>query len=542
MITDHVSKEEAGGGHVAAASTVRRYDLDLGQLDAVLIDLDGVVTDTANIHSEVWKKTFDAYLGERFTRLDGTFQPFELEEDYKRYVDGKPRYEGVASFLQSRDIYLPPGEESDPPDRETVCGLGNRKNQFFLEAIRQRSLHVYPTSVDFIQRVKSRGLRVAVVTSSRNCNEVLEAAGIADLFDAQLDGLVAREWMLDGKPAPDTYLEAAHRLGVEPRRACVIEDAVSGVQAGKAGEFGLVIGVSRDGQPQLLEQSGADIVVSDLGELRICDDGLGTTTTVPLASERLAEIQARIRDRRVAIFLDYDGTLSPIVDRPQDAAISDEMRATIRELAGFCPVVIISGRALEDVQRKAGLDTVIYAGSHGFDIAGPKGTGIQHKEGADYVPVIAQAARELCRRLDSIKGVIVEDKTYAVAVHFRMVNAGEIGLIEQVVDSVLAEHPRLRRTSGKKVFELRPDMNWEKGKAALWLLRALDLDRPDTVPFYLGDDVTDRDAFRAIRGKGISILVAEQPQPTRADYRLASPSDVQAFLQKLAVLLREREA
>jgi alpha,alpha-trehalase len=123
-----------------------------------------------------------------------------------------------------------------------------------------------------------------------------------------------------------------------------------------------------------------------------------------------------------------------------------------------------------------------------------------------------------------------------------MVNAGEIGLIEQVVDSVLAEHPRLRRTSGKKVFELRPDMNWEKGKAALWLLRALDLDRPDTVPFYLGDDVTDRDAFRAIRGKGISILVAEQPQPTRADYRLANPSDVQAFLQKLAVLLREREA
>lgn len=542
MTTDRVSEGEARGNRVVAANEANRYELDVEQLDAILVDLDGVVTETADVHAAAWKAAFDAYLQERLTQLDGVYRPFDLDDDYKRYVDGKPRYEGVASFLQSRDIYLPPGEESDPPDKETVCGLGNRKNEIFLETIRRRGVQVYPTSVRFIRQARSRGIKVAVVTSSRNCREVLEAAKIADLFDAQVDGIVAREWMLDGKPAPDTFLEAAHRLGVDPRRACVIEDSASGVQAGKAGDFGLVIGVSRDGRPRLLEQCGADIVVSDLGELAIGDDDPASAMPVPLALDRLAEIKARIRNRPVAIFLDYDGTLSPIVDRPEDAVISDEMRAAIRELAGRCAVVVISGRALEDVTRRVGLETVIYAGSHGFDIAGPSGRGIQHKEGADYVPAIARAARDLRRRLGSIEGVIVEDKTYAVAVHYRMVKAGRLGRVKQAVDSVLARYPSLRRTRGKKVFELRPGMDWDKGKAVLWLLHALDLESRRVVPFYLGDDVTDRDAFRALRGKGISILVAEEEQATTADYRLADPSEVQTFLQKLAAILGERDA
>jgi len=541
MNTAYVAEENSRSSRVSAAGVTNAHCLDLRKLDAILVDLDGVVTETAKIHAEAWKRTFDDYLRERVARLDGTFHPFDLENDYKRYVDGKPRYDGVASFLQSRNIYLPPGEEGDPPDKETVCGLGNRKNQLFLEIIRRRGVDAYQTSIDFLRRVRLRGLRLAVVTSSRNCSEILQAAGIGDLFDAQVDGIVAREWLLAGKPAPETFLEAARRLGVDPRRAAVIEDAMSGVQAGKAGKFGLVIGVSRGGQPQLLEQSGADIVVSDLSELSISNGGGGSATTAPLALEKLADIQTQVRDRRVAVFLDYDGTLTPIVERPDLAVLSDDMRATLKALADCCTVCVISGRERGDVQRLVGLENVIYAGCHGFDIAGPKGMKIQHEEGAGYVPIIAQAARDLQHRLASIEGVIVENKTYAVAVHFRMAKAEDVGNVEHVVDSVQRDHPLLRKTGGKMIFELRPNICWDKGKAVLWLLRKLQLDRPDVVPLYLGDDVTDRDAFEALRGNGISFFVAAEDQPTCADYRLVDPADVRRFLDELTVFVREQQ-
>jgi len=541
MNTAYVAEENSRSSRISAAGVTNARCLHLQNFDAILVDLDGVVTETAKIHADAWKRTFDDYLRERVARLDGTFHPFDLKNDYKKYVDGKPRYDGVASFLQSRNIYLPPGEGGDLPDKETVCGLGNRKNQRFLETIRQRGVDAYQTSVDFLRRVRSRGLRLAVVTSSRNCSEVLEAAGISDLFDAQVDGIVAREWMLAGKPAPDTFLEAARRLGVKPKMAAVIEDAMSGVQAGKAGGFGLVIGVSRGGQPQLLQQSGADIVVSDLSELSIGEEGSGSGATAALALDRLTEIRAQVGDRRVAVFLDYDGTLTPIVERPDLAVLSDDMRATLRALADCCTVCVISGRERSDVQRLVGLDNVIYAGCHGFDIAGPRGTKIQHEEGAGYVPVIAQAAHDLRHRLASIEGIIVENKTYAVAVHFRMVKAEDVGRVEHVVDSVLRDRPLLRKTSGKMIFELRPNICWDKGKAVMWLLRKLDLDRPEVVPFYFGDDVTDWDAFEALRGKGISILVAAERQSTCADYRLVDPADVRRFLDKLTAIVGEQQ-
>jgi len=542
MTTQHISKEEAGRRRFDDPGAGERHTLDLKQLDAFLVDLDGVVTDTASLHAEAWRKMFDAYLSERAACHGGVFHPFDKDADYRKYVDGKPRYDGVASFLQSRDIYLPPGDVTDPPDKETICGLGNRKNQLYLEAVRQRGPHVYPSSVRFLRRVKAAGLRLAVVTASRNCSEILEAAGIADLFDAQVDGVVAREWLLEGKPAPDTFLEAAHRLDVAPCRACVIEDAVSGVQAGKAGAFELVIGVSRDGHPERLAEGGADIVVSDLGDLDIGNHDSGPAVPLPHVSDHLPDIEARIRERRVAVFLDYDGTLSDIVPRPEDAVISEETRATVQALADICPVVIVSGRALDDVRRKVGLDRVVYAGSHGFDIAGPEGAGLEHAEGAAYVPAIAQAVKELHGRLDSIDGVIIEDKTYAVAVHYRMVKTGDVGRVARAVNDVLADHPSLRGTGGKKVFEIRPGLDWDKGKAVLWLLHALGLDGPDVVPFYLGDDVTDEDAFRALHGSGLSILVAERQQDSRADYCLANPAEVRAFLQRLRDILREREA
>jgi len=527
-----LSASRAGGTSLA----------EIRELKAILFDLDGVLTDTAQVHARAWKRTFDEYLKERASRLGGIFRSFDLEKDYERYVDGKPRYEGVASFLRARDIYLIPGEESNPPDKETICGLGNRKNKYFLEDVRRNGVSVYPTSVDFIRRVRAQGLRVAVVSSSRNCTEIMQAAGIVDLFDAQVDGIAARKWMLDGKPAPDTYLEAAHRLGANPRKACVIEDAVAGVQAGKAGGFGMVIGVCRSGHPEALRNSGADMVVSDLGELMVEEGRIRQMATGQPALEHLAEITDRTHGRRVVFFLDYDGTLTPIVERPELAVLSDDVRATVKELAACCTVVIVSGRQRSTVQRLVGLDGVIYAGAHGFDIAGPVGTEIRHEEGARYVPLIANAAEELRQRLSAIKGTIVEDKIYAVAVHFRMVKTEkEVNRVEAAVDGVLALYPQLRKTTGKKVFELRPDINWDKGQAVLWLLHALSLEQPDVVPFYLGDDVTDQDAFKVIHGRGISILVADRPQPTIADYRLADPEEVRVFLKELTAMFREHE-
>jgi beta-phosphoglucomutase family hydrolase len=239
------------------------------EYDAWLFDLDGVITDTASVHAAAWKRMFDAHLKEVSEREGRPFEPFEIDPDYYQYVDGKPRYEGVNSFLRSRGIVLEWGNPSDPPDRETVCGLGNRKNVMFNEVLKLRGVDVFGSSVALIRELKSRSTCVAVVTSSKNCDVVLEAAGIRDLFDARVDGNVAAEKKLAGKPAPETYEEAARMLGTPPERAVVLEDAISGVMAGRAGGFGLVIGVARGDDLEVLRKSGADVVVRDLAELSL---------------------------------------------------------------------------------------------------------------------------------------------------------------------------------------------------------------------------------------------------------------------------------
>ena len=238
-----------------------------GEYGAWLFDLDGVITDTAGVHAAAWKRTFDGYLKEVSKREGRPFEPFEIDPDYYRYVDGKPRYAGVDSFLRSRGIIIDWGNPNDPPGRETVCGLGNRKNELFNEVLKLRGVEMFESSVALVQELRTRGRRVAVVTSSKNCDAVLESAGIQDLFEARVDGNVAAEKKLAGKPAPETYEEAARMLGTLPEQAVVIEDAISGVQAGRTGGFGLVIGVARGDDPEVLRQNGADVVVRDLAEL-----------------------------------------------------------------------------------------------------------------------------------------------------------------------------------------------------------------------------------------------------------------------------------
>lgn len=237
------------------------------QIKACLFDLDGVLTQTAKVHAAAWKTMFDEYLRQRAQDRGDEFREFDAVGDYDEYVDGKPRYEGVRSFLASRNIDLPQGSPSDPPDKDTIDGLGNRKNELVLELIHRDGVQPYDGSVRFVKAVRDAGLRRAVVSSSTNCRDVLVAAGILDLFEEIVDGVVAEREHLAGKPAPDTFLAVARKVGVAPADAAVFEDALAGVEAGYAGSFGLVVGVDRVGQADALSQHGADVVVKDLAEL-----------------------------------------------------------------------------------------------------------------------------------------------------------------------------------------------------------------------------------------------------------------------------------
>ena len=225
---------------------------------ACLFDLDGVLTQTAKVHAAAWKQMFDAYLRERAARTGEEFVPFDPVADYDQYVDGKPRYEGVRSFLAARGIELP---------QETIEALGNRKNEIVLAMIREQGVEPYEGSVRYVRAAREAGLRRAVVSSSTNCRDVLMAAGIDDLFEERIDGVVAERDHLRGKPAPDTFLAGARALGVTPSQAAVFEDALAGVEAGRAGDFGFVVGVDRVGQADALKAHGADVVVQDLAEL-----------------------------------------------------------------------------------------------------------------------------------------------------------------------------------------------------------------------------------------------------------------------------------
>ena len=234
--------------------------------DAALFDLDGVITSTEKIHCACWKKTFDEFLSLRADKRGQDFVPFNETDDYLKHVDGRPRYEGVRSFLLSRGIELPEGSRNSPAGEQSVFGLGNRKNQLFKKTLEKEPPGVYETSVTLVRRLREAGFRLGVVSSSRNCRAVMAAAGVENLFKVTVDGITAAEKGLRGKPEPDTFIEAAAALGSRPEKSIIIEDAAAGVAAGVRGGFGFVIGVARKQNEDELLSNGADVVVSDLGE------------------------------------------------------------------------------------------------------------------------------------------------------------------------------------------------------------------------------------------------------------------------------------
>jgi len=511
------------------------------QYKAAILDLDGVITQTAKVHAKAWKEMFDAFL----SRQEGDYQPLDIATDYMEYIDGKPRYDGVRSFLESRGIELPEGSPDDPPEKVTVCGLGNRKNELFREVIKRDGAEMYKDTVDWLKQWKSHGLKTAVISSSKNCKFILEEAGLLHLFDVRVDGLVSEELNIDGKPAPDIFLKAAEFLSVSPENAVIFEDAIAGVQAGKAGGFGLVVGVARNKDGENLLDDGADVLISSFNDLdtRFTDGiELVSPDTLTSALDESTSLYQNLESQTPVFFLDYDGTLSPIVNDPAKAVLSDEMREVLLQLAALCTVSVVSGRDRRDVQDFVQLDELYFAGSHGFDIIGPGGLDMQHEAGREALPELEEAEKELQSDLADIQGAQVERKKYAIAVHYRNVDDNNVADVKQIAGKILDRHPSLKEGGGKKIVELKPDIDWDKGKALLWLLHELDLECSDYFPIYIGDDLTDEDAFKVLQEKGAGILVGEHGQETAAKYHLQSVDEVYQFLSRVKQNLKEKNA
>ncbi len=258
--------------------------------------------------------------------------------------------------------------------------------------------------------------------------------------------------------------------------------------------------------------------------------------TLPSALTDFHDIERALEGGRTAVFLDFDGTLTPIVDTPAQAVLSREMRDIVRCLSDRCITAVVSGRAREEVRERVGLDNLFYAGTHGYDIAGPAGTDIRHQVGQEFLPLMEMLHRRLGSALAQVSGLLLENKGCSLAVHYRLVDKAAVAGVEAVIDGLLQDCPGLRKAHGKKVFEIRPRFEWNKGKAVEWILGTVGADH---VPVYVGDDATDEDGFGVVAGRGVGILVADSPRPTAAAYRLKDDAEVERFLQRLACTLHE---
>ncbi len=527
--------------------------------EGVVFDLDGVITKTAKLHFQAWKSMFDSYLKLLEKRDDSEFKEFTHEDDYLPYVDGKPRYEGVKSFLNSRQIDLPFGDVNDAPDKETVCGLGNKKNVEFVQYLKDGKTEVYPSTIKFVKELLKKGMRIGVASSSKNCADILNYAKISDLFETVVDGKVSAKLGLKGKPEGDIFVKAAQNMNIEPARSIVVEDATSGVAAGRNGGFGLVIGIARENNTDDLLKAGADIVISDMEDLDGIDidkfllkqpsylfdfwdknpDKILTTKGElkspsdkvffnPLFFKKAKTFFSK--EKKTVFFLDYDGTLTPIVDKPSMAVLSPEMKETLIALNKKFQVAIVSGRSREDVENLVDIKELLYAGNHGFDIKGQELELIM-PEVQKFMPLIEKITEQLKSKLGSIEGCILEKKKFSAAVHYRLVNEKDFLLIKEEVQSILKQEPSLKLMNGKKVFELLPKIDWDKGKALMWVMKALNISWDTHNVIYIGDDTTDENAFRILKTRGAGILVSSKPVASFADFLLNSTDEVKKLFE-----------
>lgn len=496
------------------------------QPEAVVFDLDGVLVDTAQLHARAWKWAFDRFFEER-----GIDDEFDEVEDYRKYVDGRPRYEGVAALLRSRQIELPPGEPDDDPGFSTEASLGNLKNDLFHEVINSEGVDLLEGARELVEALAAEGVPMAVVSSSRNAPLVLPEE-LGRHIQVVLSGADVEESGLSGKPEPDMFIEGARRIGVRPSSAAVIEDADVGVRAGRSGGFAMVIGIDPDGSSGL-EYSGADVVVPGVGALPT-DIGLwGDLIEPPLHAMEAIEVILEQLAGDPAIFLDYDGTLTPIVDDPAEAKIGDAERTILRQVAKSAPLAIVSGRGLDDVKSLVAVEGLVYSGSHGFEIENAEGERSEKDEAAEAVPQLDEAEALLKEGSADLSGVMIERKPYAIAVHTRRAESDEArAQAGDLARDLVRQFDHLVLRGGKEIHELRPAIDWDKGAAISQLLELLP---GQPVPLYIGDDETDEDGFRAARRLGgIGVLVGTASgAETWADYTLRDPGEVLEFLAEI---------
>jgi trehalose 6-phosphate phosphatase len=387
---------------------------------------------------------------------------------------------------------------------------------FDLNAVVTAEGGAFHSTATMVHQLREIGVGTAVFASGRDCQDALTSAGVGDLFAVHADGLV----------------DAADRLAVRPGRSVVVANDGADVQAARDGGFALVIGVDRTGDRDGLRRLGADAVVADLGEV-VVRTGDHRMSQLPDAFQALGPLTAQ----RPVVFYDFDGTLSDIVDDPDAARPVAGAVEALQDLAAQCPVAVLSGRDLADVSQRLGVPGLWYAGSHGFELTAPDGTHHQNDDAAAAIPVLEQAAAELRDGLGSIRGIVVEHKRYGVAIHYRNAARDRVGEVAAAVRAA-GQRDALRVTTGREVIELRPDMDWDKGKTLRWVIDHLDeVSSGPLVPIYLGDDITDEDAFDAIRQDGVPILVRHNEDGDRATaalFALDSPTLVAEFTERLA--------
>ncbi|MGW1679648.1 trehalose-phosphatase [Saccharopolyspora sp. NPDC002376] len=498
---------------------------------AVLFDMDGVLTNTARLHSAAWQGLFDQYLAKRAPNPSEDHRPF-TDGDYLHHVDGKSRVDGVLDFLRSRGIWLPRGDVGDEAGDETAHGLGKLQDAHFLAALDAQGAEVFDDAIALVESLHHHGIRTAVISASRNCARVLERAGIGHLFGVRVDGVVAAELQLPGKPDPALFLEAARRLGTPPSRAAVVEDAEAGVAAARVGGFALVIGVSRTGLPSRLVDAGADVVVSSLADVTVAASEQRRLSEVPDGLEHWDEIVARLRGRRPVVLLDFDGTLAPIRKDPAEVSLSVRTRSALQDLVRHCPVAVISGRDLSDVRSRVRLEGLWYAGSHGFELVGPNDEPVAQEAGEAALPDLDVAEQRLSDALEPVAGALVDRKRFALAAHYRNVRPDEVDRVITAVRQVGSELPGLRVAHGRKVVELLPDIDWNKGRALRWLLERSGL--TELVPVFAGDDYTDEDALREIHDDGLGIVVLSAEHGNRLTWAHCSVAGTRPLIELLS--------
>ncbi|HET8700756.1 MAG TPA: trehalose-phosphatase, partial [Nitrococcus sp.] len=456
------------------------------QLDAVIFALDGVVVNTAPAHAAAWKAVLDDHLQRRSHYSSDAPSVSFTPLDYRRLIDGRSWRDEARGFLKAHRIELPEGTPDDPPQADTVCGFGQRKQERFLEQLRRQAPSVVARSVRLIQVLRTCGYRTAVVTSGRSGSAVLRSAGLEALFDVHVDGSEVERLGLPGKPDPDALLYAAQLLGVPPQRSAVIEASLTGVAAARTGDFALIMALTGSDERQAYIEHGADGLLADLTQVSVAEMDCQSRPAASLPSALAALPQILQGRKELLLLLDYDGTLTPIVERPELAVLAPQMRAILCDLVEVMPVAVVSGRDLGALRELVGVPGLAYVGDHGFDMADFAGESHQLEAVRDYLPALDTVERCLRASLEGIAGVLLERKRSSIAVHFRLVAEADVPLVQAWVRKVLSAHLQLKVMPGKKVIEIQPGLDWDKGKAVEWLLPQLDTSGR-RYPIYIGD-------------------------------------------------------